>query len=192
MTVIGCFYFSSEESPDIVAFSRGSCLIELQGSAFSQSALREFHIRRSVRIIGKSCFTQCHRLSCVVFKSESQLKVLEDCFFTGSGLQNFHIPTSVDSIGFACFRRYEFLDVVEINSESRLAHLCGSAFAECALKCVELQPSVESIGNGWLGGCTILMNVWFEPGLRSIGESSFTRSAIHEVIIPASVSTIGK
>ena len=124
---------------------------EIPAMAFAGcSRIREIDIPRTVKMIGRKAFKECHGLKEVRFIRNGEC-VIDNYAFAGcDSLERIEFGRSVSSIGTAAF--------------------CGCI----RLREVVWPDSVKAIGNNVFTGCKRLEKVTIPEGVSMIGEKMFT------------------
>lgn len=126
----------------------------------------------SVSSIGSSCFSGCSRLTSVSIPSEIS-EIPDSCFSGCSSLGGVSIPLGVVKIGDSAFSGCS--NITSVDFSTNLKEIGDNAFADCA--------SLTQI--------TTNRTVTF-PTVNVIGSQAFYGTAINTLIIPDTVTTIGK
>lgn len=100
------------------------------------------------------------------------------------------IPSDIKSIGDYAFYYDDTLQNVVISNG--VETIGKSAFEQCsAMVSVSVPNSVKSIGSSAFDDCSVT-NLTLAEGLQRIDESAFTQSGLTSIVIPSTVSYIGK
>ena len=106
-------------------------------------------------------------------------------------LTSITIPDSVTSIGYCAFQNCTGL--TSITMQDSVTSIGDAAFSGCtSLTSVTILDSVTSIGVEAFLGCTELSSVILGNSVSSIGEYAFDICNLKSIIIPISVTSIGK
>lgn len=192
----------------IPAYHNGKPVTEIGPSAFHDSKIVSIHIPDTVTAIGSTAFNWCQKLETVTgMKNVETIGEMAFCrtnvsqiplgerlvsvgasAFESSGLKELQIPDSVTDLGESCFSGCRSLLSVEIGKGVReLPHLC---FYQCAkLGSVTFSEGLESTGKCTFDLCPITA-LEFPSTLKTIGEESFTRTALERLVVPDSVTKI--
>lgn len=131
----------------------------------------EVTIPDSVKIIGRSAFSDCVSMTCVTI-GNGVIGIGDSAFDRCGGLTSITIPDSVTSIGKFAFASCRSLTHVTIGKS--VASVGWGAFSRCsALTSVAIPNSVTSIGYNAFGGCSGLTSVTIPNSVTSIGDGAF-------------------
>lgn len=120
------------------------------------------------------------------------LKVISTSFLASNNLTCLNIPGDVGVIRNNAFSQSRSLKALTISGN--VQEIQENAFSYCeSLKYVQLPSLLSKISSGVFDGCYKLTNINLENlgSLTSIGHSAFHSTALREVKIPASVTTLG-
>ena len=126
----------------------------------------------SVASIGTACFSGCSKLISVSIPSEIS-EIPDNCFSGCSSLSGISIPSGVIKVGSSAFSGCA--NITTIDFSTNLKEIGDNAFADC-LKLAQI---------------TTNRTVTF-PTVTVIGSQAFYGTAINTLIIPDTVTTIGK
>lgn len=126
----------------------------------------------SVASIGAACFSGCSKLISVSIPSEIS-EIPDSCFSGCSSLSGISIPSGVIKVGSSAFSGCA--NITTIDFSTNLKEIGDNAFADC-LKLAQI---------------TTNRTVTF-PTVTVIGSQAFYGTAINTLIIPDTVTTIGK
>jgi hypothetical protein len=120
-------------------------------------------IRKTVEVLGKSCFQSCCCISSIVFEPGSPLRRICRSAFAGCEfLRSIAIPASVEVIEESAFKKCDGLEECLMEEDANLVMIGKEAFADCcSLKSFHVSRSVERIGEGCFGGCGPLRQLRF-------------------------------
>jgi len=170
-----------------VVFAENSNITDIYGWSFQNSPIESITIPDTVTSIGRDVFHGC------------------------SNLKNIYLPDSIENIGYAAFAGTQ----IDIDLPKNLTHLDASAFNETNLKSLNIPDGVSgaagcnscsqltevSIGNGItvlsgnaFKGATNLQKISFseDSALQEIGAWAFENTQIKSIVIPSSVTHIGR
>ncbi|GHU62858.1 hypothetical protein FACS189445_6030 [Spirochaetia bacterium] len=171
-----------------------------------------------VTVIGKSAFGGNHGITSVVIPN-SVTEIEEGAFYNCS-LKTVTLPDKLVTIGKGAFEEssltsvklpdtvttiedetfYYCSDLTTVTFPNKLVTIGASAFRGCrSLRSIRIPDTVTSIGNRAFGACGNLTSVTLSASLTTIGDYAFTDGdeyayfgcPITEIVIPASVSSIG-
>ena len=176
------------------------------------------HLTASVETIGESAFegyssyySGSFGISIVTMDADSRLKTIGASAFAQSQITSFRIPATVGSIGARAFYGCENLTEITFDdgpTPLTIGDPSGSTdtddsssysvFGGTEIKEFNLPARLEVIGNlafadmGGYSDSDIMVNFAAQSKLESIGAGAFYSSALSEITIPASVTTIGE
>ena len=117
-------------------------------------------------------------------------EIAQVAFVNCTGISRVELPAGVTTIDRNAFRGCAGLTDVVLSDS--LQTIGESAFYECTgLTAVELPEGAQTIGSSAFRGCTALKTVTLPEGLQTIGSSAFRNTALTEIYIPASVTSVG-
>ena len=164
--------------------------------------------------VGKNVFKSCDALEEVTF-GNGTIEIGEGMFEDCTALVSADIPDSVEKIGRLAFENCVALESINIPdsveevgeyafygcSSAKTAYIGHNveivgeyAFGKCAaLESVDIMCAMPAISDGMFYGCSALKGLTNLPeGIKTIGKNAFKDcSAFAEIIIPATVVTIG-
>ena len=144
----------------------------------------------NVTSIGDWAFDGCSGLTSVSIPN-SVASIGEGAFRSCSSLTSITIPNSVVSVGNWAFRGCSGLTSVIIGNG--VTSIGIYAFYNCSgLTSMTIPNSVTSIGDYAFHGCSGLVSVTIPNSVTSIGDYAFYDCNLRTIILPASVSSIGK
>ena len=108
------------------------------------------------------------------------------CCFT---LEEVKLPKKLKEIGNYAFE--SCISIRELHIPNSVTNIAEGAFESCnKLKNVNISSSLTDINKNLFCVCTSLNNIIIPENIKSIGEYSFFRSGLENIIIPFSVDTI--
>lgn len=180
---MGCEVLTDVAVPNSVK-SLGVCAFE------DCSALASVAIGSGVTSIEERTFAGCISLPSVVIP-EGVTSIGERAFYNCKSLASVTMPTSIASIGGSAFYDCESLASVKI--PEGVTSVGKSAFGYCkSLTSVTIPNGVTSISSSAFSSCIALQNVTIPEGVKSIEDGAFSSCKALNVIIPKSVTSIGR
>lgn len=194
----------------------GSNLIALGSNAFTNcKALRSVTIPDNIKEIKAGVFSGCETLSSVGFPEG--LTVISANAFSGTAFPKMEIPATVKEIGDQAFNGCKLLielkflpssesikygaevftgAPIEILSLGRTLNCAAGATGafrdQKKLKTLDVLSSCIKLPDNIFRGCTALVNVTVEGGLREISPSAFEScEALQTLMLPETVELIG-
>lgn len=164
-----------------------------------------------VRKLGNKAFQDCKALESVV--ANRLENVPQSAFESCSSLTSVELSSHITTIGEHAFKNCKALSHIELPSQ--LTTLCKEAFENCALTSLELPSKVVTIGERAFKNCKGLTHVSLPDGcltldkeafrecsslveidlstsLRHIGEHALRETAITRLVLPETVTEVGK
>lgn len=151
------------------------------------TGLKSVKMPASVTTIGGRAFLGCNSLYDVAL-SENLTAIGTGAFYQ-TNLQSIVFPESLNTIEDGAFSETPLV-VVEI--PDGVENMGKIAFKDCKeLKTVVIGNGLRTIPERAFDGCSVLRSVTFGNSVEKIMECAFQRTALREVVIPNSVTTIG-
>jgi len=159
-------------------------------SAFQNcSGLNNIDIPNSVTSIGGSAFERCIGLTDIKL-SNSLKSITNNTFQYCSGLNTIEIPISVKTISDYAFQYCTGLTSIAIPDS--VSSVSWYSFDNCTnLTTLTLGKSVSVINYGAFRDCTSLKNIVFNNSIKTIGDNVFSYTAITDLKLPETVTSIG-
>jgi hypothetical protein len=128
---------------------------------------REAIVRKTVEILGPSCFESINSIERVVFENGSKLTQIGSSAFSGCELlTSIAIPPSVEVIGEFAFEECDGLEEYLIDEDGLLVKLGREAFADyCSLRSFYFPKNVREVGERCFIRCGTLHLLIFECDL---------------------------
>lgn len=164
-----------------------------------------------VRKLGKKAFQDCKALESIV--ANRLENVPQSAFESCSALTSVELSSSVTTIGEHAFKNCKALSQIELPSQ--LTTISKEAFENCALTSLELPAKVATIGERAFKNCkglthvnlpdacvtldkeafrecSSLAEIDLGASLRHIGEHALRETAISTLVLPETVTEVGK
>ena len=110
--------------------------------------------------------------------------------FSHSALRKVAIPFGMTTVDAGALSGMPCLE--EVILPSTVVKIDSMAFSGCpALKSIALGDSVQMIGYGAFSDCTQLESITVGEGVLEIGDYAFSGTAIREIVLPASLRSLG-
>ncbi len=195
------FHGESKKSIIFQSTSKAGVVKEVADDAFAGSEIAEAIFTEGFVKIGRRAFSDCDRLTQVVFPIS--MKEIGDYAFAGcnslttatlplllekigayslSGtmIRNVSIPQTVYALGTGAFSSCILLSKVDI--PQNITSIPDYLFFGCSnLKRVDLHERVTSIGDHAFDGCTELDSIYIPDSVKEIGENAF--QSVHSKFI---------
>lgn len=188
---IGIAAFAYSRSGEVV-LNEGLANVGEEGFAYSRIDRVEFP--ESLTALGESVYSNCSRLSEIVFPENGKLKAIPGYGFSSTyALREITMPKYITGLnGFAFY--YSGLTKIEFADDSQLSDIGAYAFAGSNIKDISIPNSVKSIGGYAFYGIGNLASVRFgeKSKCTNIDAWAFAYTySLGEFLIPDSVTTIG-
>ena len=154
------------------------------GSAFESTSLTSIDLSNCKYVAG---FDYCKKLKTAILKvcETIDTRAFADC----TNLVSLGETASVTSIGGSAFHGCESLASIDLSNCSSWPY--ASIFGNCKnLKEIKLPSTLTEIPPALFCGCTGLTSFDF-TNITKIGESAFAGSGLKELILPATITSIG-
>lgn len=167
---------------------------EIGNFAFSRMKLEQINIPKSLKKLGRSCFSNCHYLNtdplvipegvttipiqcfinCQCFKKlvlPSTLKVIKGSAFYNTRVAEVNFPKGLESIEIAAFAGSDIIEAILPNTVQKLKE---SIFSMCpALKEIRIPEGVDTIPFCFASWCPLLETVNIPKSVIVIEEDAF-------------------
>lgn len=186
---------------------------EVCESAFEKCKYLQRIDMPGVNVLGKCAFKYCSAL--VEFSTSRDIKVIpQEAFEECKSLQSVYLPSSVTSVALRAFKNcpaiasVEFsIGLTEIGKEafegnksltaidlpSALGMIGERAFKNCrGLTTVSLPDACKTVDKEAFRECVALASIDLGNGLTSLGDNALRETAITTLVLPESVTHIGK
>lgn len=191
----------------------GPMLLSIGQLAFNNCwNIRSIELPGTIAMFGTGAFSNCQRMSSITL-GQGLSEIPEGCFSTNLLLEEITIPSSVKKIGPDAFNYNTSLKTVNLNEG--LQTIGDGAFTSCDIRKIELPSTVTEIGElsfsnnvnmesfaagsglKTIGTSSFINNVSMQvatlnEGLEAIGSNAFSGTIIPGIVIPRSVTAIGK
>ena len=188
---IGTAAFAYSRSGEVV-LNEGLANVGEEGFAYSR--IDRVNFPESLTSLGESAYSNCSRLSEIVFPENGKLKAIPgDGFSSTYALREITMPKYITGLnGFAFY--YSGLTKIEFAYDSLLSDIGAYAFAGSNIKDISIPDSVKSIGGYAFYGIGNLASVKFgeKSKCTNIDAWAFAYTySLREFLIPDGVTTIG-
>ena len=120
------------------------------------------------------------------------IQIADNVFEGCNHLERIILPVGITAIGNAAFKGCSSLKVVS-NFPTSLETLGDNLFMDCkAMTQFTLSEHVKNIGKQTFSGCTNLKDIQLPAGLKTIGYQAFAGTAIEQIVLPASITTMAE
>ena len=169
--------------------AKGYRVVQIETSAFEQTAITGVFIPNSVKTIGSYAFQMCVDLKSVRL-SEQLTRIAGYTFYGCKSLTSIDIPEGVTSIDDYAFAGCEQLK--DINIPSGVEQFGKNVFWNTGFTSLpKLPESLTVIPKGMFYECTQLTSIEIPENITMIDECAFGRCPISEIEIPANVTHVG-
>lgn len=158
--------------------------------AFYHSKVSSVILPESIEEIGKCAFKDCSALTACHLPEG--ITIVNDATFEGcTRLLQVDLPHSLTAIGSKAFHNCESLR--EITFPEALKSIGGEAFRNCkSLTQVVIPAGVNTLAYKVFNECRALTHITLPEGLTTIEESALDNCNLTELVVPSTVSVIGK
>ena len=199
------------ESPQLRTVIIPESVTQIGASAFyGCSRLQRIDLAK-VRTLGKKTFQDCKFLETVI--ADYLTEVPQSAFESCSSLTAVELSSEVNTIGEHAFKNCKALSHIVLPAQ--LTNIQKEAFENCALTSLDLPAGVVTIGERAFKNCKGLTSVTLPDvcaavdkeafrecvalakidlnnGLLTIGDNALRETAIAELVLPESVTHVGK
>lgn len=188
ITVIGEYAFANSA---LTAISAPAGVSTIESHAFYDcSKMTTVELHRAVETIGESAFENCTSLKSISLP-EAMTEIKPKCFKKCTALEFVAFPPSLSDIGKEAFEKCSKL--TSINLPHSLATISERAFKDCTgLTRVTIPDACTWVKKEAFLRCSSLIKIDLGKGLKTLGENALRETAITTLVIPASVTRIGK
>ncbi len=188
VTSIGSWAFNGCRA--LTAVTIPNSVTELASWAFQDcSSLATVKLGNRIETINQGTFYQCGVESIIIPDNVTTLK--KKAFELCTALTSVTLGRGVTNISEEVFSSCSSLTSVKFNSD--ITDIEYAAFYECSsLAGIAIPGSVKTIGKYAFYGCTKLVAFTIGENVTSIGDYAFTRTKLSSVIIPDSVTEVGR
>ena len=162
---------------------------EIGDYAFSRMRLEQVNLPKSLRKLGRSCFSSCHWLSTdPLIIPEGITDIPLQCFINCQSFGKLVLPSTLKSIGTSAFYNTR---VVEVNFPEGLEQIKLAAFLGSDLVEAILPNTVKDLGKSIFSMCPALKKIQLPENIDTIPASLASWCPLLETVnIPKSVTII--
>ena len=162
---------------------------EIGDFAFSRMRLEQVNLPKSLRKLGRSCFSSCHWLSTdPLIIPEGITDIPTQCFVNCQSFGKLILPSTLKSIGISAFYNTR---VVEVNFPEGLEQIKLAAFLGSDLIEAILPNTVIELGESIFSMCPALKKIQLPEHINTIPASLASWCPLLETVnIPKSVTII--
>ena len=200
INVIGnCAFYGSSLTNIVIADS----VTDIGEAAFcSCYSLPEIRLPKNLTAIGNEVFYFCDSLKSITLPEECpNFTIVDNCALYSADMRGlllyfgkdsqYTVPNTVTTIWDYCFSQNQTLK--EINLPDSLQIIGNYAFSYCLqLENIKLPENLRVIGNQAFRQCSKLKSLPIPLSVHSIGNGAFASTAITEMIIPETVTSMGE
>ena len=189
VTSIGQYAFSGKIKLESVNIPSGITKIA-DDAFFNCPKLQYVNLPDSLKTIGVRAFCECKSLESI--KLHNGLETIEKLAFGGcQSLESIKLPDSLKTIEVFAFANCKGLESIELPANLKTIEM--SAFFNCqSLESIKLPNDFETIEAMAFCDCIKLRNIELPTTLNKIGDGAFSGTRIRSIIIPSSVTSLGK
>ena len=158
--------------------------------------LQSVTIPDSILSIGKEAFSQCRKLTEIIFENDAQItEIGQSAFYNCISLKEITIPKNLLVIRENAFEKCNQLDKIIFENDAQITEIGQSAFYNCiSLKEITIPKNLLVIGESAFRLCEQLWNLTYEEGskLDRIESKAFYGCNFKTIIIPENVTYIEK
>lgn len=195
---------------DMTAIILPDTLTEIVGATFSGCRILEKVEAPGVGKLGARAFANCEKLHTVIISPALEeipesaftgctalrelplhegLRKIGESAFMGVGATEIVFPSTLEEVAVSAFESCSALTRVDM-SQSKVKRL-DRTFGMCtALREVVFPECLEEIRQSVFANCTALSEIALPDGLKTIGDSAFSATALTAIVIPDSVTTL--
>ncbi len=164
-------------------------IYEIGDFAFSRMRLEQVNLPKSLRKLGRSCFSNCHWLSTdPLIIPEGITDIPTQCFINCQSFSKLVLPSTLKSIGIAAFYNTR---VVEVNFPEGLKQIKLAAFTGSDLIEAILPNTVIDLDESIFSMCPVLKKIQLPENIDTIPASFASWCPLLETVnIPKSVTII--
>lgn len=168
------------------ADSKDSLII---GYALSSVPIEHLYVGRDLSYSYFDCLWNTQTLKTAEVAGQAK-KIISDMFNGCTALSNVTIGKNINFIGNHAFNQCTSLTSVTIPSE--VDSIGWNAFSGCTgMQSVNIEEGVTTVAHSMFSECTSLSEVSLPSSLTTIGERAFYQCAVKDIVLPASVDSIG-
>ena len=172
---------------DLSTVSIPDTVTAIEDYAFSDSGIESITIGASVKKIGTEVFEDCTDLKTVNWYAKT---IPNYTFYNCTNLKNINIKSTLKSIGKYAFKGTAMKTFTMPNSVTTVGN---NAFTNCKkLNNLIFSKNVQTIPSFIAYNTPNLQKIVIKDGTKTISKKAFAKCGAKEIIIPNSVTTIGK
>ena len=151
------------------------------------SALTHIDIPSTVTAIEKAAFSGCTKLEFTLPETVTELGA--ETFMNCTKITEFNFPGSMTTIPSSIL--YGCTGLTTVTFGDNVTSIGANAFYGCtSLTNIVIPETVETLGSSVFKNCSKLVSVELPNGLQTIGGYAFQNTAISQLVIPATVTTM--
>lgn len=141
--------------------------------------------------IGDYAFANCTAITEKSLTLSDNVSYVGEFAFYGCPIQTLKIGNGLQTVGYGAFSHCTKLATVDFGTS--LTALSPEMFASCtSLNAVTIPGNVKELGDYAFYGCTALRTVTLPQGLETIPQYCFNNTAISNISLPTTVTSIGE
>ena len=163
---------------------------EIGDFAFSRMRLEQVNLPKSLRKLGRSCFSSCHWLSTdPLIIPDGITSIPPQCFINCQCFKKLVLPSTLKVIGESAFYNTR---IEEVNLPEGLEKIEQGAFAGCNIKKVIIPASLNELPGFLFSMCPYLKEIYIPNHITKIPNSFASWCPLLEKVnIPKSIIEIG-
>ncbi|MBQ4565844.1 MAG: leucine-rich repeat protein, partial [Oscillospiraceae bacterium] len=152
-------------------------------------SITEITVPSRITSIATDTFRNCSSLKKVELKGEVTA-IYSYAFYYCRALETINFPESLDQITLMAFYFCDHLQGLEL--PMHMSYLGAQAFGYCkSITKVEIPQGIEEVPSSAFQSCDALKEVVLPNGLKTIAANAFYSTAIEQLVIPETVTSLG-
>ncbi|MDE6289238.1 MAG: leucine-rich repeat domain-containing protein, partial [Ureaplasma sp.] len=167
-------------------------LVQISRSAFHSSGLTTINLPSKLQKLDLYAFYSCSSLKSVNNLMNTKITIISEYLFYGcNNLESIYLPSNIETIESYSF--YSCSKLKSISLPNKITSIGNYSFYRClSLQEFNFPSELKSIGNYAFDTCSALKNIVLPEKLNFIGNAAFANPAFSDIILPNSITNIGK